>query len=505
MSTKTIALTGSLPGGFFKSPYLDGRPAQSAYIKALKVSPTNIANMDSDRHYASYIAQKIAHIDDLANSASGLEDNFYQAYEDHLVDYIKEQSQTADNLHLRTGMAQGADTIWALAALKCQQDGLNVTLNAYCPMTEVEQFNRPGWKNTWNSQTRTWDNNPNRDLYKQILERSDTTEIASRSSKVSNPLVNAYLNAAQSSKWLQMQRDAQKESQFFDKRRINQELADTDYHAQLETKRADMERLIGIELAKNTIPGYEMIKNEAGASQETIQANAQHNRETFHRFMNDLMETRIGDVETDSQQPTKLQNSKRVQDLLLMRSGTDDPQKAMLWNNTNVSNAFLNIRNDLMVDGCDKLVACHSGSGHGSGGTFNTITRSAVKYNVPVDFANPMDVQAKLADRFEARGIAIEKPKELSDYQTKLKEKGLTFNEWKPLTEINNDVPQQEETKQAPNQQVEQTDVAPMPEKGKGDPDIMRELAKRNRLKRQKAHQEKREAKKPQADLDMEP
>ena len=188
-----------------------------------------------------------------------------------------------------------------------------------------------------------------------------------------------------------------------------------------------------------------------------------------------------------------------------MRSGTDDPQKAMLWNNTNVSNAFLNIRNDLMVDGCDKLVACHSGSGHGSGGTFNTITRSAVKYNVPVDFANPMDVQAKLADRFEARGIAIEKPKELSDYQTKLKEKGLTFNEWKPLTEINNDVPQQEETKQAPNQPVEQTDVTPTPEKGKGNPDIMKELAKRRRLERQQAHQEKREAKKPQADLDMEP
>ena len=45
-----------------------------------------------------------------------------------------------------------------------------------------------------------------------------------------------------------------------------------------------------------------------------------------------------------------------------------------------------------------------------------------------------------------------------------------------------------------------------MPEKGKGDPDVMRELAKRNRLKRQQAHQEKREAKKkPQTDLDMEP
>ena len=81
----------------------------------------------------------------------------------------------------------------------------------------------------------------------------------------------------------------------------------------------------------------------------------------------------------------------------------------------------------------------------------------------------------------------------------------MTFNEWKPLTEINNDLPQKEETKQAPNQQAEQTDVAPKPEKGTGNPDIMRELAKRNRLKRQRAHQEKREAKKPQADLDLEP
>lgn len=505
MSTKTIALTGSLPGGFFKSPYLDGRPAQLAYIKTLKANPTNIANIDSDKHYESYVAQKIAHIDDLANSTSGLEDNFYQAYEDHLVDYIKEQSQTADNLSLRTGMAQGSDTIWALAALKCQQDGLNVTLYAYCPMTEVEQFNQPGWKSTWNSRTRSWDNNPNRDLYKQLLERSNNIEIASRSPKLSNPLVNAYLNAAQSSKWLQAQRDAQKESQFFDKRRINQVLADTDYHAQLQTKRADMERLIGIELAKNPVPGYEMIRNEADASQETIQANAQRNRKTFHRFMNDLMETRIGDLKTDDNQPTKLQNSKRVRDLLLMHSGTKDPQKAMLWNNTNVSNAFLNIRNDLMVDGCDRLVACHSGSDHGSGGTFNTITRSAVKYGVPIDFANPMDVQAKLADKFEARGIAIEKPKELSDYQARLKEKGLTFNEWKPLTEINNDVPQKEETKQVPSRPVEEANIASTPEKGTGDPNLMKELAKRNRLKRQQMHQEKREAKKPQANLDIKP
>ena len=504
MSTKTIALTGSLPGGFFKSPYLDGRPAQSAYIKSLQTNPNNIVHMDSDRHYQTYITQKLAHIDDLANSASGLEDNFYQAYEDHLVDYIKEQSQTADNLKLRTGMAQGADTIWALAALKCQQNGLNISLDAYCPMTEVEQFNRPGWKDTWNSRTRTWDNNPNRDLYKQILERCDNIEIASRSPKVSNPLVNAYLNAAQSSKWLQTQRDAQKESQFFDKRRINQELADTDYHAQLETKRANMERLIGIELVKNPVPGYEMIKNEAGASQETIHANAKRNRKTFHRFMNDLMEIHVGDVETDNKQPTKLQNSKRVRDLLLMRSGTDDPQKAMLWNNTNVSNAFLNIRNDLMVDGCDKLIACHSGSGHGSGGTFNTITRSAVKYNVPVDFANPMDVQAKLADKFETRGIVIEKPKELSDYQAKLKEKGLTFNEWKPLTELNSDVLQQEETKQTSNQSTAETNIKPKPEKGLGDPNIMKELAKRKRLERKQTHQETREAKKPQIDLDLE-
>ena len=504
MSTKTIALTGSLPGGFFKSPYLDGRPAQLAYVKALKANPTNIANMDSDKHYETYVAQKIAHIDDLANSTSGLEDNFYQAYEDHLVDYIKEQSQTADNLSLRTGMAQGADTIWALAALKCQQDGLNVTLDAYCPMTEVEQFNRPGWKNTWNSRTHSWDDNPNRDLYKQLLERSDNIEIASRSPKVSNPLVNAYLNAAQSSKWLVYQRDAQKESQFSDKRRINQVLADTDYHAQLQIKRADMERLIGIELAKNPVPGYEMIRNEADASQEAILANAQRNRKTFHRFMNDLMKTRIGDLETDDNQPTKLQNSKRVRDLLLMHSGTKDPQNAMLWNNTNVSNAFLSIRNDLMVDGCDRLVACHSGSGHGSGETFNTITRSAVKYSVPVDFANPMDVQAKLADKFEARGIAIEKPKELSDYQARLKEKGLTFNEWKPLTEINNDLLQQKETKQAPSQPVEEANITSTPEKGTGDPNIMKELAKRRRLERQQMHQEKREAKEPQADLDIE-
>ena len=33
----------------------------------------------------------------------------------------------------------------------------------------------------------------------------------------------------------------------------------------------------------------------------------------------------------------------------------------------------------------------------------------------------------------------------------------------------------------------------------------MKELAKRNRLKRQQMHQEKREAKKPQVDLDIEP